>query len=95
MCGYDLYVAIYQAVTHATRLKDARKAAAAEEQKAAKRKKARRKGSRQRQLALNAAIDKRQSSKQGARGSRFVVIPGAFGRETQGPNALEALKSKI
>jgi hypothetical protein len=97
-----------QAVAHATRLAEARSVGA--EATAAKLKKQRQKKKRKqdpenlRKRALADAVNKQISKKkektaarsQGVAGkSRFVVIPGAVGRESAGPNALQALRNKL
>ena len=46
--------------------------------------------------ALQAAVRKSQTKKEARqRGSKLVVVPGAFGREKQGPDALQALRTKL
>ena len=97
-----------QAVAHATSLAEARSAGAAAT--AAKLKKQQQKKKRRqdpenlRKKALADAVNKQISKKKDkglAKGagpvgkSRFVVIPGAVGRKSAGPNALEALRNKL
>lgn len=46
--------------------------------------------------ALQAAVRKSQTKKEARqRGSKLVVVPAAFGREKQGPDALQALRTKL
>ena len=46
--------------------------------------------------ALGAAVWKSQTKKEARqRGSKLVVVPAAFGREKQGPDALQALRTKM
>lgn len=45
---------------------------------------------------VQAAVRKSQTKKEARqRGGKLTVIPAAFGREKQGPNALQALRTKM
>lgn len=77
-------------------------ATAAKAKKQQQKKKRRQDPENLRKKALADAVNKQISKKKekgAARGavgkSRFVVIPGAVGRESVGPNALEALRNKL
>jgi len=99
---------LLQAVAHATRLAEARnvgaEATAAKLKKQQQKKKRRQEPENLRKRALAEAVNKQISKKrdktaarsQGVVGkSRFVVIPGAVGRESAGPDALQALRNKL
>ena len=48
-----------------------------------------------RQAALRAALAKHGAKKRGGAGRGLFVVPHAFGREVAGPDALQALRSKL
>ena len=87
----------------ANRLQESKDSAKAQQNKkkgktAAKAKQRQKSPAASRQAQLRKEIEKRMASKGkgGGRGGKsLVVIPAAFGRDTQGTDALQALRAKM
>ncbi len=88
--------AVNQTIQLAARLQQS-KQQAAQGAKGRKAKAAQKWGAAQqrKQQATKLLVSRNQMKKQAAGGKGLVVIPAAFGRDAQAPNALEALKQRL